>query len=76
MENELEKIIKNELINFNGKASVYANDLKGNILEINSNEQYNAASCIKVFILVELFKQVYLGNKSLEEKLTYDSKNN
>lgn len=75
MKNELEQIIKNEFINFNGKVSVYANDLQGNVLEINSNEQYNAASCIKVFILVELFKQVHFGNKSLEEKLTYNSKN-
>lgn len=73
--NELEKIIKNELINFDGKISVYADDLKGNIIDINSNEEYNSASCIKVFILVELFRQVHLKIKSLDEKLKYDITN-
>lgn len=72
---ELEKIIKNELINFDGKVAVYANDFKGNIIEINSSEKYNSASCIKVFILVELFRQVHLGLKSLDEKIKYDRKN-
>lgn len=75
MKSELEEIIKNELINFNGKVSIYANDLNGNILEINPNEEYNSASCIKVFILVELFRQVYLGKKSLDEKLKYNNEN-
>lgn len=75
MKNELEKIIRNEFINFNGKISLYANDFRGNILEINSNEEYNAASCIKVFILVELFRQVYLGKKSLDEKIKYNKEN-
>lgn len=72
---DLEKIIKNELINFNGKVSIYANDFKGNIIDINSNEKYNSASCIKVFILVELFRQVHLGIKKLNEKLKYNSEN-
>jgi len=72
---ELEKIIKNELINFNGKVSIYANDFKGNIVDINSNEEYNSASCIKVFILVELFRQVYVGEKSLDDKLKYNRDN-
>lgn len=73
--NELEQIINNELINFNGKVSIYANDLKGNIVEINSNEIYNSASCIKVFILVELFRQIHIGEKSLDDKLKYNSEN-
>lgn len=72
---DLEKIIKNEIINFTGKVSIYANDFKGNIIDINSNEKYNSASCIKVFILVELFRQVHLGIKKLNEKLKYNSEN-
>lgn len=75
MENDLERMIKNEFINFNGKISLYANDFRGNILEINSIEEYNAASCIKVFILVELFRQVYLGKKSLDENIKYNKEN-
>ncbi len=72
---DLEKIIRNELINFNGKISIYANDFKGNILDINSNEIFNSASCIKVYILVEFFKQVYFGKKSLNDLLKYNKEN-
>ena len=75
MKEELEGIIKNELINFNGKVAVYIDDLKGNVIQINADEEYNSASCIKVYILVELFRQVYLGKKSLEEKLKYTAEN-
>lgn len=53
-----EKIIKDSLINFNGKVAIYYDDLKGNVIKINEKEQYNAASCIKIFILIELFNQI------------------
>lgn len=36
----------------------------GNVIKINEKEQYNAASCIKIFILVELFNQINNGTKS------------
>ncbi len=75
MEKELEKILKNEFINFNGNYAIYANDYKGNKISINENEKFNAASCIKIFILVELFRQVYLNEKSLDEKLKYEKHN-
>ncbi|MCI8548325.1 MAG: serine hydrolase [Bacilli bacterium] len=54
----IEKTIKDSLINFNGKVAIYYDDLKGNIIKINEKEKYNAASCIKIFILVELFNQI------------------
>lgn len=73
--NDLEKIIRNELINFNGKVSIYANDFKGNILDINSDEVFDSASCIKVYILVEFFKQVYYGKKNLNDILKYEKEN-
>ena len=75
MEKELEKILKNEFINFNGSFAIYANDYKGNKISINENEKFNAASCIKIFILVELFRQVYLNKKSFDEKLKYKKDN-
>lgn len=75
MNKEQEEILKNEFINFNGKVSIYADDLNGNIIDINSKDKFNAASCIKVFILVELFRQVYLGIKSLDEKIMYNKEN-
>ena len=68
---ELGKLINNCIINFEGKIAVYNDDLKGNILGINENEQYNGASCIKIFILIELFNQIYKGMKSREDKLKY-----
>lgn len=55
---DIEKIIKDSLVNFNGKVAVYYDDLSGNILKINETEIYNAASCIKLFILIELFNQI------------------
>lgn len=71
---ELGKLINNCIINFEGKIAVYYDDLKGNILGINENEQYNGASCIKIFILIELFNQIYKGMKSREDKLKYQEK--
>lgn len=71
---ELEKLINNCIINFEGKIAVYYDDLKGNILGINENEQYNGASCIKIFILIELFNQIYKDIKSREDKLKYQEK--
>ena len=47
---ELEELINNCIVNFEGKIAVYYDDLKGNILGINENEQYNGASCIKIFM--------------------------
>lgn len=72
---ELEKIIRDVFVNFNGNYSIYANDLNGNVLEINSNDIYNAASCIKIYILVALFKKISEENISLNEELKYDSSN-
>lgn len=51
----IEKIIKDSIVNFDGKVALYYDDLKGNIIKFNEYEKYNAASCIKIFILVELF---------------------
>lgn len=58
---DIEKIIKNSIVNFNGKIAMYYDDLKGNTIKINENEKYNSASCIKIFILIELFNQISKG---------------
>ena len=70
----LEKVIKNSIANFDGKVAIYYDDLKGNTIKINVNEKYNAASCIKIFILVELFNQINKGIINKKEKLTYKEK--
>lgn len=67
----IEKAIKNSLINFDGKVAVYYDDLKGNMIKINEKEKYNAASCIKIFILVELFNQIKNNKTNRNLELTY-----
>lgn len=71
----LEARIKAEVTSFSGDLSVYANDLKGNIIEINADEEFETASSIKTFILVDLFRQVHEGKKDLSEKLKYTEGN-
>lgn len=67
----IEQTIKDSIVNFDGKIAIYYNDLKGTEIKINENEKYNAASCIKTFILVELFNQINKGNITREQELTY-----
>ena len=71
----LESRIKAEVTSFSGKLSVYANDFRGNIVDINADEQFESASCIKTYILTDLFRQVYEGKKDLREKLVYTKEN-
>lgn len=71
----LESRIKAELTSYAGKMSVYVNDLKGNTIEIGADEKFETASCIKSFILVDLFKQAEDGTKRLYDKLTYTKDN-
>lgn len=68
---DIENLIRNSIVNFYGEVAVYYDDLNGNILKINEKEKYNAASCIKIFILIELFNQ--LCNEMINRKieLTY-----
>lgn len=68
---EYGKVIKDSLVNFDGNVAVYYDDLNGNILKINEKEKYNSASCIKIFILVELFNQISNGTIHRKMELTY-----
>ena len=70
----IEKIIKNRIINFDRNITIYYDDLKGNKIKINENEKYNAASCIKIFILIELFNQINKGMINKEKNLSYEEK--
>lgn len=61
----LEKI--SEIIkNTNYDVGIYATDMNGREVKYNENRVFEAASCIKLFILIEYFKQVY------EEKIKVD----
>ena len=71
----LETRIRREILSFSGVMGIYASDLRGQVLEINADEEYETASTIKSFILADLYRQVWEGKKSLEELLCYDAKN-
>lgn len=71
----LEERIKAEVYNFSGEIGLYANDFKGNIIEINSDEKFEAASTIKVFVLAELYRQIYEKKINPEEILKYNKEN-
>jgi|SRR6056297_471977 len=71
----LEARLKAEVVSFSGKVSFYANDFKGNIINVNSNERFEAGSCIKVFILNEFFRQVYEKKIDPNKILKYEKDN-
>ena len=57
----LKSIINAKAKEKNLKVGLYFNDFSGNKLEINSSEIWESASCIKVPILIELFKRIESG---------------
>ena len=67
----IEKIEKT-ISNFDGNISLYANDNKGTIINFNENEVVETASCIKLFILIEYYKQILEGKKARNDFLTYE----
>lgn len=71
----IEERIKAELASYNGLMGIYVNDFNGNTVEINIDEKYETASCVKTFILGTLFDEVEKGNKSLSDMLTYSKEN-
>ncbi|MGB8455173.1 MAG: serine hydrolase [Anaerocolumna sp.] len=71
----LEDRINAELAGYNGLMGIYVNDFKGNKIEINAEEKFETASCIKTFIVGTLFDEIEKGNKSLSDTLTYTKEN-
>lgn len=68
----LEKRIAAELKSYDGHMGFYANDLKGNTIAINQDEDFETASTIKTYILACLFDQIEQKKASLEDILTYE----
>ena len=67
----LEKRIAAELYSYQGKMSVFVDDLHGHTVEIGADEEFETASTIKAYILAALYLQASRGKASLEEKITY-----
>ncbi len=71
----LEDRIQAELASYNGRMGIYVNDFRGNKVEININEKYETASCVKTYILGTLFDEAERGNKNLNDRLIYTKDN-
>ena len=54
----------------------YIKDLKGNEIKYNENKIFESASCIKVFILIEYFKQIFENRKNALEYFEYKKEDN
>lgn len=71
----LEKI--SEIIaNTNYDVGVYAIDMNGREVKYNENKVYETASCIKLFILIEYFKQVYEEKIKVDDYFVYTESDN
>ena len=66
------KILKNVKLD-NCLIGFYANNLKGIEIAYNENLAFESASCIKVFILVEYYRQIHEGIKNKNDILEYTS---
>lgn len=71
----LEDRIRAELASYDGLMGIYVNDFNGNVIEINTQEKFETASCCKVFILATLYDEVVRGNKKLSDMLVYTEDN-
>ena len=69
----LEKRIAAELYSYQGRMSVFVDDLRGSTVEIGADEEFETASTIKAFILAVLYLQVSRGGADLEEEITYEA---
>lgn len=68
----LEDKIKEQIADHDYDISIYAADEHGNVIAHNENQEYEAASCIKLFILVECYRQIYEGIIGRDTLLTYE----
>lgn len=71
-----EKLLNDEIMGmvsqYGRNLGLFVDDLKGNVIEYNSDVQYESSSCIKLFILFEYYRQIYEGIKNREDILIYE----
>ena len=68
----LEKRIAAELYCYQGKMSVFVDDLQGHTVEVGADEEFETASTIKAFLLAALYLQVQRGRARLTDELAYE----
>lgn len=67
--------IQKAMDGFPGEYAFYAEDQRGNRIECCSDEPWETASCIKVAILLELYRCIAAGELSETEKICYNEEN-
>ena len=67
----LEKRMEAILYGMDAHMSIYADDLRGNVIERDADRVFESASTIKIFILGCLFDLVKRGEAGLDEVLEY-----
>ena len=68
----LEKRIAAELYCYQGRMSVFVDDLQGHTVEVGADEEFETASTIKAFLLAALYLQVQRGKADLSEEIEYE----
>ena len=69
----LEKRIAAELYSYQGKMSVFVDDLHGHTGEIGADEEFETASVIKAFLLAALYLQAERGKADLSAETEYEA---
>lgn len=72
----LEEKILDLIKNCKYDIGVYITDMNGNNIKYNENSIVETASCIKTFILIEYFKQLYEGKISNDDYFEYTEADN
>ena len=67
----LEKRIDAELYSYQGRMSVFVDDLQGHTVERGADEEFETASVIKAFLLAALYLQAERGKADLSAEIEY-----
>lgn len=66
----LENFIKHEVEHINGRIGIYIKHIEsGEIISLRDNETFQLASVFKIPVLFTLFKQIYEGKLSLDDRI-------
>ena len=69
----LEKRIDAELYSYQGRMSVFVDDLQGHTVERGADEEFEAASVIKAFLLAALYLQAERRMADLSAEIEYEA---
>lgn len=72
----LEEKILSIIENCKYDIGIYITDMHDNRIKYNENSIFEAASCIKTFIIIEYFKQLYEGKISKDDYFEYTEADN